>query len=152
MGTPILPVPEKNCETCGTPLERKRYNGRLEDRGVFLRRRFCNLSCSKVKASVQANSHRWRARRVMRPTVCETCGTTVDLHIHHKDRDVTNNRPENLASLCSSCHLKLHWREDRAVRMASISARTRQPSSDGSRYLAGPLPPLPSLGETGRSA
>lgn len=49
---------------------------------------------------------------------------------------MTNNEPENLVTLCASCHLKLHWKLDRAERMASILARTRQPSSDGKRYLA----------------
>ena len=140
MGTPILPVPAKNCETCGTPMERKRYNGRLEDRAVYMRRRHCSLSCANSRQEVTKDAHHWRAR-LHKADSCEVCGPTERLHVHHKDRNHENNDPANLATLCASCHLKLHWREDRDVRMAaakraaatakSRGATTRQRSADG---------------------
>ena len=42
----------KYCEYCGKKLERKRYNGRLEDFGVFNRRKYCNKDCMR-KAFIQ---------------------------------------------------------------------------------------------------
>jgi 5-methylcytosine-specific restriction endonuclease McrA len=33
-----------------------------------------------------------------------------EMSVHHSDYDPSNNSPENLAALCSSCHLKKHAR------------------------------------------
>lgn len=110
--------PEKDCQTCGKPLERRRFaSGRLEDRGVFLRRKHCSLSCANTRKSVVKNTMHWRARKHLAVT-CEVCGTASSLHVHHIDRNPANNNPENLATLCASCHLKRHWSEDREKRMA----------------------------------
>jgi len=115
------PVPVKHCETCGLLLERKRFGGRLEDRGVFLRRRFCSRVCgyAYVKPDAVKDTHHWRARK-HRKDACETCGATDRLHVHHKDRDPFNDDRANLQTLCDSCHLRLHWREDRAERIAAM--------------------------------
>jgi hypothetical protein len=132
--------PAKSCETCDTPLERKRFGTRLEDRNVFLRRRFCSLSCANTKTDVAKDTLHWRARKHRKPN-CETCQTKRDLHVHHIDRNPANNDPINLATLCASCHLKLHWREDRAQRLAGVAkaqvtavasgGNIRQRSTDG---------------------
>ena len=42
------PTPEKYCSSCGKKLERKRFNGRLEDYGVFLRRKYCGRECASI--------------------------------------------------------------------------------------------------------
>ena len=40
---------------------------------------------------------------------CELCGKTRGkLHVHHLDENPTNNSPENLQTLCVSCHRLLH--------------------------------------------
>lgn len=44
---------------------------------------------------------------------CEVCGLTPffpnwALDVHHRDEDKTNNDPENLMTLCASCHRELH--------------------------------------------
>lgn len=132
--------PVKHCEICGVPMERKRYNGRLEDRGVFLRRRRCSQACANSKIEVTKDAHHWRARRHRKPA-CEECGTVRNLHVHHVDRNHANNNPANLRTLCSSCHLRLHWREDREKRLAAAKraaataaargASTRPRSIDG---------------------
>ena len=31
-----------------------------------------------------------------------------EMSVHHQDYDPSNNSPENLAALCSGCHLKKH--------------------------------------------
>ena len=39
---------------------------------------------------------------------CTICGTTKKLQVHHKDEDRSNNNPDNLITLCNSCHLRVH--------------------------------------------
>ena len=39
---------------------------------------------------------------------CAICGSVKSLQVHHKDEDRTNHQPENLITLCSSCHLRVH--------------------------------------------
>ena len=34
-----------------------------------------------------------------------------ELSVHHADYDPTNNSPENLIALCSTCHLSKHLRQ-----------------------------------------
>jgi hypothetical protein len=116
MPFPPKPDPQKDCRVCGTPLVRKRFaSGRLEDRSVFLRRECCSQSCANSKESVTKDALHWRARK-HRKDACESCGTGSKLHVHHIDRNPANNNPANLRTLCASCHLKLHWREDGPTR------------------------------------
>jgi hypothetical protein len=54
---------------------------------------------------------------------CERCGVTDEelwreygndrLHVHHRDRDVQHNEPDNLEVLCASCHRKEHRNDTR---------------------------------------
>lgn len=150
MPFPPKPGPVKHCETCGVLMTRKRFgpSQTLEDMGRFLVRRNCSQSCGNTKANpTSKDAHHWRARRHRKPT-CEECATTQNLHVHHKDRNHTNNDPSNLATLCASCHLRLHWREDREKRMeaarkaqvtavARYGASTRPRSTDGRWRSAG---------------
>lgn len=39
---------------------------------------------------------------------CEICGTIKDLEVHHKDKNHNNNDPNNLMTVCSSCHQQIH--------------------------------------------
>ena len=39
---------------------------------------------------------------------CFICGKTFGLQVHHKDENRNNNQPENLVTLCNSCHLRVH--------------------------------------------
>ncbi len=41
-------------------------------------------------------------------STCEICGTTKDLEVHHKDKNHNNNNPNNLMTVCSSCHQQIH--------------------------------------------
>jgi hypothetical protein len=115
-------------------MTRKRFGKRLEDRTRFLSRRTCSQSCGNTRTQVEKTTHHWRARH-HRERACRDCGATKNLHVHHEDRDTANNAPANLTTLCASCHLKLHWREDRAKRLAAnrwwIGARMRQRSTAG---------------------
>lgn len=126
MTMPPKADPVKHCEFCGERLHRKRFSGRLEDRNVFLRRRFCDRRCGSSKKEVGKSAHHWRAQRY-REDACKECQSTEDLHVHHADGDYRNDAPENLVTLCASCHLELHWREDRKQRVAAIRAAVQRP-------------------------
>lgn len=39
---------------------------------------------------------------------CEVCGTTSELQVHHIDFDRENNSPDNLITLCQTCHMRVH--------------------------------------------
>ena len=42
---------------------------------------------------------------------CETCGSTKNLMVHHKDGNRKNNSPSNHKTLCWSCHEKITQRK-----------------------------------------
>lgn len=109
--------PPSKCLQCGAQMVRQRYaSGRLEDFGMFMRRKFCSMTCqnaSLVKESVTRGTHRHRARK-FKQACCEQCSSVRNLQVHHKDKDITNNAPTNLQTLCASCHNTLHWKERRA--------------------------------------
>lgn len=48
-----------------------------------------------------------------REMVCEICGTSEDLCVHHKDKNHGNNELENLAWLCMRCHNNIVHRRSR---------------------------------------
>ena len=142
MPKPPTQYPDKTCETCGKTFNRKRFNGRLEDPARYLTRRNCSQSCGNTRQDVTKDALHWRARKHMAPT-CSECSTTDGLHVHHVDRNPANNDPANLRTLCASCHLKLHWREDREKRLAAnpwvVAARS------------GGIAPQPSTATSSRS-
>lgn len=94
------------CETCGARLKRRRHeSGRLEGYRDFMRRRFCSLSCanSRSKGGESRKTMHYHARK-LRGRECEACGATTRLQAHHINEDWTDNRPENIQTLCIRCH------------------------------------------------
>lgn len=61
-------------------------------------------------ASEQAG--RLRGYRQNQALKCKKCGSTIKIHRHHIDRNTLNNNISNISFLCSSCHAKLHYKED----------------------------------------
>lgn len=121
MPIPPTQYPDKTCPVCGVTFNRRRFGKRLEDPARYLSRQTCSQACGNTKTDVTKGTLHWRARRHAKDS-CETCGTNEGLHVHHVDRNPANNDPMNLRTLCDSCHLKLHWREDRDKRLAAIRA------------------------------
>ncbi len=39
---------------------------------------------------------------------CQICGKNT-AYVHHKNRNKSDNRLENLQTLCNSCHMKYHF-------------------------------------------
>ena len=108
MPMPQTIAPTKYCQRCGSKIERKRFNGRLEDMGAFKRRKYCSLSCANTKdRPAHWGTHHWRARK-HRKNQCEACGSTDQLHAHHVDGKPENNEPKNIQTLCVFCHNFLH--------------------------------------------
>lgn len=103
-----MDLPDKYCERCGTEFSRQRFNGRLEDAGVFKRRKYCSLRCANTKVRPDHwGTYHWRARK-HRQSQCEACGSTESLHAHHVDSQPTNNERDNIQTLCVFCHNFLH--------------------------------------------
>jgi hypothetical protein len=107
MSNPRVQEQPKPCEACGTMMSRKRFNGVLEDLTHFGRRRFCSLSCANTRTTVGYHGLSWRARKHLK-TNCEVCGSAKMLAAHHRDENRENNEPENIQTLCVTCHARLH--------------------------------------------
>lgn len=108
---------EKYCKNCGKLLELKIMpNGIKESPSQLKRRKFCHRKCMSEyysKNNSKAGDVSWyvaheRARRIHKNRVCEICGSTKNIDIHHKDENIQNNEPDNLMALCRSCHMKKH--------------------------------------------
>lgn len=106
------------CQYCGKKLERKRFNGRLEDFSVFKKRKYCNRMCMRM-SMLKIGNHNQEYRVSHQTAVnimklqeidkrCLICGKTGKVDVHHKDNDYKNNNLENLMYLCRSCHMKEH--------------------------------------------
>ena len=111
----------KYCAYCRKQLERKRFNGRLEDFSSFLRRKYCDKVCwakSLIKEDAQKSALLKRANKY-RGKHCETCGTKKQIGIHHRDGNIRNNDKSNLMTLCATCHTKWHWEHGKTARKIS---------------------------------
>lgn len=107
---------EKYCKYCGKQLERKRFNGRLEDFTAFKNRKYCNRECMKraylkIGENEQSYSNAHTTARkinelILHKETCELCGSDKNLDIHHIDGNWKNNNINNLMCLCRSCHTK----------------------------------------------
>jgi len=111
MPMPRKPVPQRHCQYCAAPLERKNYNGRLEERANYMRRKYCDQRCfgnSLRKEHPTLAALQKRASR-LRGAECQACGATTNLAAHHVDGNPANNALPNLMTLCGSCHTRWHW-------------------------------------------
>lgn len=116
---------KKYCQYCGKQLERKRYNGVLEDFTVFKKRKYCNRECMKCSfLKIGENNQTWSnshttARKIneliLHKNKCEKCGNDINLDIHHIDGNWKNNNLDNLMCLCRSCHTKLERNKKKKV-------------------------------------
>ena len=113
MSRPQKPTPLRFCTACGRKLERKRFNGVLEDLSRFKQRKYCDQLCmgagmeGSIKVVSARNSRRQSAKQVAK--CCSRCGRFGKrLYVHHQDENPLNNDPSNLMTLCGSCHRRSH--------------------------------------------
>ncbi len=110
------------CSVCGNLFDRKRYHVAMSgDRGQF-----CSFGCygqwQKVNMtgpnnptysadSVRRDAWNWKNQRKLSLErdnyKCAQCGSTHRLHVHHLG-DANDHVPDNLQTLCASCHRKAH--------------------------------------------
>lgn len=112
---------EKICPVCGKHFKRRRFGKRLEDPTRFQNRIYCSKSCSAHRRLNETNKERSSYHRLARKHLkecCEFCGSTEHLDVHHLDKNIKNNLPSNLVTLCHSCHMKLHWQQRRLSKNA----------------------------------
>lgn len=67
---------------------------------------------------------------------CTICGGEQDLHIHHLDRNPTNDDPANLLTLCGICHARVHTelrREGGGGRVARVLPAVRRRAARSAR-------------------
>ena len=124
---------DKYCKYCGDKLERKRFNGRLEDFKVFSNRQYCNRECMKKdylkigKHNQSYSNAHATARKIneliLHKDVCEICGSKTNLDIHHIDGDWQNNSLDNLMCLCRSCHTKYEKNKNNNLRIRKLTPR-----------------------------
>ena len=108
--------PIKFCTQCKARLRRKRFNGTLEDRRAFSRRRYCDQTCMALAYVKPMPCKSALCKRVekYRGHSCESCGATTNLHAHHIDGNRLHDSPENIQTLCGRCHTTHHHRVRRA--------------------------------------
>lgn len=80
----------------------------------LVRKGYCEEHRPKRKQTAKKrfyNTARWqriRKQKLLRDPLCELNAKCKDptpaTHVHHRDGDVRNNRPENLVSCCVACH------------------------------------------------
>ena len=125
---------DRYCEYCGAKLERKRFNGRLEDFTVFSNRKYCNRECMqkgflKIGEHEQSFSNAHTTARkinelILHKDFCEICGGTQNLDIHHIDGNWQNNNLDNLMCLCRSCHTKYELNKNKCeLRIRKLTPR-----------------------------
>lgn len=106
------------CVICGKSFRARGYW--KESRN--LSRKTCSPECrSKLLTKVSLERgfkhgqsqayYTWRAQKYKK-SFCEMCGGKELLEIHHIDRDKSNNKEENIQTLCKPCHALLHYVED----------------------------------------
>lgn len=130
---------DRYCKYCGKKLERKRFNGRLEDFSVFLKRPYCDRECMKKDYLRIGDNHEqnWSsahatARKIndliLKKDKCEICGTKdKKLDIHHIDGNWQNNNLDNLMCLCRSCHMKIEKNTGKRGDLANLRIRKLTP-------------------------
>lgn len=109
IGVGRKPDPIKYCQWCNTLLVRRTdEKGRMkEDPCTFIKRKFCSYECG-ARRDETSLEQKGKASRQYRKSCCEVCKSKEKLITHHCDENKENNDPENIQTLCRSCHATHH--------------------------------------------
>lgn len=83
----------------------------LSCRTIFMRKKFegeNNPNWKKVKQVRPASKRSLRNHIKKRDKVCQDCGDSKEVQVHHIDSDPKNNSDKNLVLLCKTCHANRH--------------------------------------------
>lgn len=111
LATQAKKTESKTCPKCGNTFHRRRFGNRLEDFTRWNQREYCSKQCNYIREDITHKTSFHRLARTFLSQSCNTCQSTENLDVHHKDRNWKNNDKQNLETLCHSCHMKLHWHQ-----------------------------------------
>ena len=78
----------------------------------------------------------WQRAGYRKKSACENCGVRKGLVVHHQDRNRSNNRHNNLKTLCRACHREEHAAEITAAQRRPEVNQRRSASISKSKRLA----------------
>lgn len=76
-----------------------------------------NILTRYRKQIVSRTNARDKMKRYKSKKICSVCNSVNKIHVHHIDFDPFNNELKNLQYLCSSCHGKVHAKENLKARL-----------------------------------
>jgi hypothetical protein len=110
----IAGLKERPCSMCGAMIR------------AGLNKKTCSRACANIhRTGIRYYLGRQKLDKVLnhrsiklrllelRGGICERCGYSKReiLHVHHKDRNRTNNNFSNLELICPNCHYEEHYLE-----------------------------------------
>lgn len=105
----------RNCLNCGKEFviipSSKKTLCSLLCRIAYMGKRFSgasNPNWKLTKTLRPSNKKSLRRHIIARDQVCQDCGSSKNLHVHHVDSNPQNNDESNLILLCKPCHATRH--------------------------------------------
>ena len=98
---------QRYCVSCRKIVQnRNHYNSKLR-KGLIKNPGVGSQRSREDNSNWRGGSRGWQIR-AFRGTECERCGSEEEMHLHHRDRDVSNWKADNLETLCAPCHREEH--------------------------------------------
>ena len=91
------------CSRCGKDFKTSRRGT-----AAFLHEHFGHPLCDKCRAERLTKYKYMQEARKHIGDVCEACGQTTNLTVHHVDQMTNNNSTVNIQTLCLPCHYFWH--------------------------------------------
>jgi len=80
-----------------------KYKRKPIDRTHYYKERYRKgLISSGISSTNASHARQYRGKE------CEFCSSTNHLVAHHRNRNQSDNRPENILTVCSTCHNRIH--------------------------------------------
>lgn len=132
-GTLVVGMTSQRCAPC----ERMDEEHRVEERRAYGRAGKDTSPRARRRRRVY-QSPEWKAVRlrvIQRDGSCRLCGSTARLTVHHitpaADDDMAALDPDNLVTLCSTCHGRIDGPKAARARKAAQARRARAPRGIG---------------------
>ena len=110
----------KTCDVCNKKIHKSPSKIKLSKSGYH----FCSRECKEYAQSFKSegfeplqpdhykSGHHAVYRNYINTSECNRCGYNKHpeiIHVHHKDRNRSNNSVDNLEALCPNCHWTEHF-------------------------------------------